>query len=295
MTIPGEVRAPAVAGSFYPGDAATLARTVDTFLHDALATAASEVATPVRLLVAPHAGYVYSGAVAARGFALLDRRAIDTVVIVGPSHVDAFSFSSVYAGTGYQTPLGILQIERDVAQQLAKHDASIRLSPRGHETTARARGEHGIEVLLPFVQRVCDSPRIVPIVMGSQDWDTCYALGSAIADAVDAERTLLVASSDLSHFYGYDEAVRLDTVFCDTLATMDAARLHESVRSGRCEACGAGPVVAALVASTIWSQRRCRVLARINSGDVTGDRDSVVGYASAVVTATHLEEGTRGD
>ncbi len=276
------IRAPAVAGLFYPADAHELARRVDALLARAAPDGTARDHT--RALVSPHAGYDYSGAVAARAFARLDRDAFDTAVLVGPSHVDAFAFTSVFEGDAYRTPLGIVDVDRDGARRLARAHASIRLSDRGHVAPSRARGEHGLEVLLPFLQRACGSPRIVPVVMGDQAWDACVALGHALAEHFDLARTLLVASSDLSHFYPYEDAVRLDAAFCAALSTLDAQRLHRDVRSGRCEACGAGPVAATLVAAAAWEERRCRVLACINSGDVTGSRESVVGYAAAVVT-----------
>ncbi len=278
------IRPPAVAGLFYPDDPDALARKVDEFLARAMVENARVPTDRARMLVAPHAGYAYSGAVAARGFALLARDAYDTVVLVGPSHVDAFDFTSVFEGDAYRTPLGVLDVDRPAAHLLARAHPSIRLSDRGHASPRHARGEHGLEVLLPFLQRACDRPHIVPIVMGDQGWDACLALGRALAAAMDPERTLVVASSDLSHFHSYDEAVRRDAAFCEVLTTLDAARLYDAVRAGRCEACGAGPVMAGLVASAAWEKRRCRVLACINSGDVTGEHESVVGYASAVVT-----------
>lgn len=278
------IRPPAVAGLFYPADAEVLAGAVDAMLSDAAAALPAERDQRTRMLVSPHAGYAYSGAVAARGFALLDRSAFDTVVLIGPSHVDAFTFTSVYDGDAYRTPLGNLDVDREVAHRLGGADASIRLSGRGHVAPSHQRGEHGLEVLLPFLQRACGSPRIVPVVMGNQDWESCRALGRAIADAADAQRTLVVASSDLSHFHRYDEAVRRDSAFCDLLATLDAERLYGAVQAGRCEACGVGPVIASIIATAVWRERRCHVLARVNSGDVTGERESVVGYASAVVT-----------
>ncbi len=276
------IREPAVAGLFYPAERDALARDVDAMLAAAFARV-DDRSRRARMLVSPHAGYAYSGAVAARGFALLDPGAIDSVVLVGPSHTDAFTFTSVFDGDAYATPLGTLAVDGEAARQLERAHSSIRRSQRGHVGTS-GRGEHGLEVILPFVQRVCGTPSIVPIVMGTQDWDSCVALGRAIAETVDLERSLLVASSDLSHFYAYDEAVRKDTAFCELLAGLDAARLHEALRSGSCEACGAGPVIATVLATELWRDRRCQILARTNSGDVTGDRGSVVGYASAVVT-----------
>lgn len=288
MTAPRSIRLPAVAGSFYPSDRETLARTVDAFL--AAATPPRPGDARVRMLVSPHAGYSYSGAVAAKAFAMLDANAFDTAVLIGPSHVDAFDFASVYEGGAYQTPLGTVEVDGAVARRVSNGDAAIRLSNRGHEPPPRTRGEHGLEVLLPFLQRVWarrtdGTPRIVPIVMGSQDWSACTALGHSLRETCDAVRTLVVASSDLSHFYPYEEAVRRDTEFCESLAALDPALLFDAVRSGRCEACGAGPVIAALIATAGWAERRCQILARINSGDVTGDKDSVVGYAAAVVAA----------
>lgn len=277
------IRSPAVAGLFYPADPDVLARKVDEMLALAMVADARARSDRPRMLVSPHAGYDYSGAVAARGFALLERDAFDTVVLIGPSHVDAFGFTSVFEGDAYRTPLGLLEVDRACARRLASAHDSIRLSDRGHTPPRHARGEHGLEVLLPFLQRVAGNPRIVPVVMGDQGWDACVALGHAVAETMDLGRMLVVASSDLSHFHSYEEAVRRDAAFCDALVTLDAARLYDDVRSGRCEACGAGPVLAGLVASARWEERTCRVLACVNSGDVTGEHASVVGYASAVV------------
>ena len=275
------IREPAVAGLFYPDEPEVLARTVDDWL--AAGAVARDPGRRAHLLVSPHAGYRYSGAVAARGFALLEANAIDSVLLVSPSHTETFAYTSIYPGDAYATPLGILEVDKESARRLERAHSSIQRSLHGHVSHG-TRGEHGLEVILPFIQRSCGSPSIIPIVMGTQTWEDCAALARAIADTVDLERTLLVASSDLSHFYAYDEAVRKDQAFCDLLAALDAARLHEAVQRGQCEACGAGPVIATLLATEIWSNRRCHILARTNSGDVTGDRDRVVGYAAAAVT-----------
>lgn len=282
MAASRSIREPAVAGSFYPGDPDRLANLVD----ELLSAARDDDSAPrdhARMLVSPHAGYAYSGAVAARAFARLERGAFDSVVLIGPSHVEAFAFTSIFEGDAYQTPLGLLEVDAPLARRLAGAHDSLRLSGRGHVKSDRARGEHGLEVLLPFLQRVCGSPRIVPVVMGVQDFAASVALGRAIVETADPARTLVIASSDLSHFHRYDEAVRRDTAFCEALMTLDPARVHDSVSTGRSEACGTGPVVAGLIATTPWEKRRGRILACINSGDVTGERESVVGYAAAVI------------
>ncbi len=285
------VREAAVAGLFYPHDPAALAHTVDQLLADAGAHDVSPCVSP-RMLISPHAGYAYSGAIAARAFAPIDRSRIDTVVVIGPSHVDAFSFTSVFDGSAYSTPLGRLHVDEALAEAISDTAASIRRSDRGHVTRGR-RGEHGIEVTLPFLQRMFVSPRVVPIVMGSQGWDASRDLGAAMAAAIDPQRTLLVASCDLSHFYSYDEAIRRDAAFCDAFATLDTRRLHDAVRNGLCDACGIGPVVAALIATEGHAFRTSCILARGNSGDVGGDRDSVVGYVAAHVSTISGAYATR--
>lgn len=276
------IRLPAVAGLFYPADAGALRETVDAMLARADEPGRGRF---LRGLVSPHAGYVYSGAAAARAFRLFHPESIRTVVMVGPSHVEAFDFTSVFDGEAYRTPLGDVPAATALARELADAAPDIILSPRGHMQDHLPRGEHGIEVQLPFLQRVAPHAEVLPIVMGSQDRGACESLGSALAQVCDPSRAVLLASSDLSHFHSYDDAVRLDGVFCDSLVTLDPEILHRALRERRCEACGAGPVLAVLLATRIWGAASCRILSRYNSGDVTGERDSVVGYASAALDA----------
>jgi AmmeMemoRadiSam system protein B len=263
---------------FYPADPDVLARGVDALLSAHPAPAGRRAP---RGLLAPHAGYRYSGAIAARAFAWTHADHVDTVVLVGPSHVEAFDFTSVFDGAAFTTPLGDVPVDTALAGALAAHERSIRLSTRGH-ASGHGRGEHALEVMLPFVQRRLPHARIVPITMGSQSRAACNALADVLAGSVDFTRTLVVASSDLSHFHPYDEAVRLDTEFCARVAAMDGEALLAGLAEGRCEACGGGPTAAVMLALTRAQPAAAHVLARINSGDVTGERDSVVGYAAAV-------------
>lgn len=283
METASHIRPPAVAGSFYPGEAAALADAVDRLLG----TRENEEPLPsVRMLLSPHAGYMYSGAIAGRGF---ERARVATThpsraFIIGPSHVETFRHTSVYPGGAYRTPLGDVLVDTRAAQQLAADDASIRLSGAGHDVARGGRGEHGIEVQLPFLQRCFPGMRIVPVVMGSQSWEACDALGRAISALADWRSDVVIASSDLSHFYSDRRARELDGVFCETLLTMDARELFDRISRGECEACGAGPVVASLIATASLRHRTGELLATANSGDVNHDRSSVVGYAAAVVT-----------
>lgn len=234
-------------------------------------------------LVEPHAGYMYSGRVAAHGYKLLEQSRVDTVFVISPSHTEYFPFVSVFDGDAYETPLGAIAIDTHLTQQLATADPQLKLSSAGHISDRKAAGEHALEVQLPFLQAVLDKFLLVPIVMGDQSWDACRVLGDALGPFLKQDNVLVIASSDLSHFYPYDMARQMDAVFLDLLKDMDPWRLYESVKSQACEACGAGPVIAAMIAAHHIDNPSCRVLRAANSGDVTGDHDRVVGYASAVI------------
>lgn len=281
MTDAARVRAATVAGTFYPDDPRVLRADVDTLLDNARVT---PVTGRPLLLVEPHAGYVYSGSVAAHGYRLIAGHDIRTAIVISPSHVEYFDHIAVYDGDAYETPLGRVAVNRDVVDAIARSHPLIRRSDHGH-VRQRTRGEHALEVQLPFLQAVGPDCTIVPIVMGDQRWDRCVALGEALAPHLATPGTLIVASSDLSHFHPYDVARVKDAHFLDKLAALDARVLYDAVESRSCEACGAGPVIAGLIAASTLGPLTFRLLSAANSGDVTGDRSQVVGYASAVLLA----------
>jgi len=283
MPFISEIRTPAVAGSFYPQDAQALSREVDELLR---ASAPAGDLPPARMLLSPHAGYVYSGAIAGRGFARAAASSAppSRAFIISPSHFEVFGYSSVYGGGAYRTPLGDIGVDTDGARALTLVDPSVRISAAGHDIASGQRGEHGIEVQLPFLQRAFPGMVIVPVVMGSQSWEACKALGRAIARVIEWPRDIVIASSDLSHFYEDQRARELDLAFCAALQTLGARALHDGVARRECEACGVAPVTAALIATEALGNRIAEILATGNSGDINHDRASVVGYASAVVT-----------
>ena len=274
-----EVRSPVVAGAFYPSDEAALARDVDGYLE---AAGAAQLDGELLAIIAPHAGYVYSGGVAGHAYALLKERAFDTVVVVAPSHRLAFGGASVYGGDGYATPLGVVPVDRELASAIAAASPTLRYEPQAHAA------EHSLEVQVPFLQRTLGEFRIVPIVMGSQGEAAVRLLSDAISAAVRAPsgsgRVLLVASTDLSHFHGYDEAVALDSVVLDAVGAFDPEGLLAALSAGKCEACGGGPMATVLLAARALGADEARVLKYANSGDVFGDRSQVVGYMAAAVT-----------
>jgi MEMO1 family protein len=272
-----QVRKPAVAGSFYPADPKQLANTIDGFLAKAAPPAVDQ---PILALVSPHAGYEFSGAVAAHGYALLKGRKYDRVIVIAPSHIEAFPFASVYSGEAYETPLGPIAVDRAFCAKLAAGPL-IQLSARGHAVTGE-RGEHALEVQLPFLQRVLGSFRLVPIVMGDQSYAACRALGLAIARQLQGSTgTLILASSDLSHYHPYDAAVKLDRSTLHAIEDWDYLSLSENFERQTWEACGGGPIIAAMIATErLGGGGEPKLLQYANSGDVTNDRTRVVGYGS---------------
>jgi hypothetical protein len=274
------VRQPVVAGQFYPAQPDELRRMVDEYLAQAAVPA-----LPGKLvaLIAPHAGYIYSGKVAAHSYALLKGRKFERVVVIAPSHFEAFPFVSVYDGDAYATPLGIVPVDKEFAAKLAKMSPLIQLSSRGH-TSTQEQGEHALEVELPFLQRVLGEFKLVPIVMGEQNYETERALGVALAKLLKGTTdTLLVASSDLSHYYTYDQATKMDGKTLKAISEWDYLSLSRNFEMRIWEACGGGPIVATMIAAERLGANQARILKYANTGDVTGDRSRVVGYAAVAL------------
>ena len=196
-----KVRQAAVAGSFYPADPKVLSAMMDSFLAK---VSGPPVTDPILAVVAPHAGYEYSGPVAAYTYAQLKGHKYTRVVVIAPSHYVAFDFTSIYDGDAYATPLGNVPVDKAFARELVKMSSTMQLSDKGHQTTADAP-EHSVEVQLPWLQKVLGNFEIVPIVMGDQSYENSRALGVALAKLIKASgkegETLVLASSDLSHYH----------------------------------------------------------------------------------------------
>ena len=269
-------RQPGVAGTFYPANPDDLKTMVDGFLAKAQVAATSD---PLIALIAPHAGYPYSGGVAAFSYAALRGRAYRRVVIIAPSHYEAFGFSSVYDGDAYVTPLGRVPVDKEFAAKLAGANSTIHLSSRGHERSGE-QAEHALEVQLPFLQRTLTQFQIVPIIMGDQSYQASRALGVALAKLIRTSDTLIVASSDLSHYHPYDEASRIDHNTVSAIGVWDYYDLSRNLQSRVWEACGGAPIVSAMIAAERLGANRAELLKYANSGDVTGDRSRVVGYSA---------------
>lgn len=282
---PESVRSAGVAGTFYPGNPNELKTTVDGFLAHAAVPAPRGA---IVALIAPHAGYAFSGAVAAHSYAMLKGRPTHRVVVIAPSHFEAFSFTSVYDGDAYTTPFGRVAVDKEFAWKLVRLNPEIKLSSRGHAPTSQG-SEHALEVQLPFLQRALGDFQLVPIIMGDQSYQASRALGVALAELVRGTDTLIVASSDLSHYHPYEQAVNLDGKTLNAIQEWNYLAMSDNFQSRTWEACGGAPIIATMIAAERLGATRADVIKYANSGDVTGDRSRVVGYGAVALLK---DEGT---
>lgn len=284
-----DVRSPTFAGRFYPDSAPVLKLAVQKFMEDAVP---ARVKDPVAIIV-PHAGYLYSGQICADGYRQVSGRPYDTVVILGTNHTNpGFGKISVFSGDGYRTPLGIAGVDKGMASALAAADPDCVLEDLLHVR------EHSVEVQVPFVQFLFPKARIVPVIVGTQEVDACQRFGRALAKVIRGTRTLIVASTDLSHYPDAKDAAAVDGETLAAVATLDATVLHEKIRSlmnrhvpnlDTC-ACGEAPMMAAMTAAKALGATAGTVVSYLNSGDVpVGERERVVGYA-AVALASGTEK-----
>ncbi len=278
---PDRVRPAVVAGSWYPGDPGELTAVVDEML-----TAVEPVdGEPIGLIV-PHAGYAFSGPVAAAGFRQLEGVQYNVAVIIASDHQSPLSDPiSVWAEGGFETPLGIVPVDVDLAQALVAADPRITFDPAAHE------GEHPIEIELPFLQRVCPDCHIVPILMGDGGEETVQALVNALLEALPGRRAVVIASSDLSHYPRYEDALVVDGATLGAIETGEPARVRETIEAlmgagfpnlATC-ACGEGPILVTMRVAQGLGADTVTILRYANSGDVSGDHSQVVGYGAVML------------
>jgi AmmeMemoRadiSam system protein B len=269
------IRKAAVAGTWYPGSAGALERAVDGYLAAPDETACD--LTEIVALIAPHAGLMYSGPVAGHAYRLLQGRGVDLAVLVGPSHFVGFDGVAIYPSGGFETPLGMAEIDEECAS------AIMAATPIVREHSAAHTREHSLEMQLPFLKRVAPAAKIVPLVVGWQHRETARALGDALGTALAGRRALLIASTDLSHYHDAATAARLDAVVIDHVARFDSDGLQQALDARPDHACGGGPTVAVMRAARQLGARRAVVLNYADSGDVSGDKSAVVGYLAAAI------------
>jgi MEMO1 family protein len=270
---PREIRHSVLAGTWYPRSSAELGLLVDGFLAQ---VQDDNIEADLLGLISPHAGYIYSGPVAAYAYHQLAGQQFDSVVLIGPNHHTWLGPWATIDLSWWETPLGLVPIDRELMEEISRHVCLNRV---------RGDREHSLEIQLPFLQRTLGKFAIIPIMIGEQSFGACRLLADGLVESIckSGKRVLLLASSDLSHFHRYHEAVRLDSVVRDRVNEFDPKGLADDLESGRCEACGGGAIITVMLVGKALGATNARSLRYANSGDVTGDRSQVVGYLAGVI------------
>lgn len=259
------LREPAVAGRFYPGSPARLSADVDAYLRPEGARAAASG------LLAPHAGYTYSGAIAGEVYRRVEIPA--RVVILGPNHTGLGAPAALWPGGRWRTPLGEVEVDRALTASLASAPG-VELDDQAH------LHEHSLEVQVPFLQRSRPEVAIAGLCLGPLTLAACEALGKAVGAAAGAAGALVVASSDMSHYISAASARARDRLAIERVLALDPAGLYEVVRRERISMCGFVPATVMLFAALEMGATAAELVRYGHSGEVTGDDDQVVGYAA---------------
>ena len=283
------IRHSTVAGAWYPGTKGSLARAVDGYLAN---VDQAPVAGELLGLISPHAGYSYSGQTAAYAYHQLGGQQVDIVVLIGPSHRDWVGEYSASTEDAYETPLGLVPLDRAFIDELA---GRVMLGHIQHDR------EHSLELQLPFLQRQLGGFRMVPLLMRSDDPAAARSLGRALASvireqAAEGKRVLLVASSDLHHIEDYQQVVRRDQEVVDAIAAYDLERLKSLFLTLDCTVCGRMPILTVMHAAHDLGANAAEILYHTNSGDVSGQRSRgqyTVGYVAAAIYRASAEPSAR--
>ncbi len=285
-----EVKESDLAGSWYPASKTELESQLKSYLDSAKPEKIDE---KILAIIVPHAGYVYSGPVAAYGYKAVESKAIKTVIILGFSHRKYFDGVSVYSGDAWKTPLG------EIAVDTAMTQAIISSNPRFRFQKELFDDENSVEMQVPFIQMALaknNGIKIVPIAFGNQNYSDAQALATVLAEIIKEREkeiasspsaprndVLIVVSTDLSHYHPYKDANSIDSHTVDVLTRLKAKEFYDEARLGVCELCGLMPVTALLLAAEYLGYDKIKELKYANSGDITGDKSKVVGYLSAAI------------
>ena len=273
-----DVRPSPLAGRWYESDSEILARRVDGYLDSAQVPA---LEGEILAIIAPHAGHTYSGPVAGYAFAAIRGRSPDLVAVIGPMHHPYHEPLITTVHDAYSTPLGDIQVDKDSLRALdsaIQAELGFGLAPVGNDP------EHSLEIELPFLQRALSSQwKLLPVMDRARDPHVSQKLGKALAQVLRDKNFLMVASTDLSHFYNQQTALAYDRSMLRAIEAFDPAQAFDLERAGKGFACGLGAFTAVLWAARELGADKVQVLRHATSGNVTGDYSSVVGYGAAVI------------
>lgn len=268
-------RDPVVSGSFYPSNSNKLRADIEHYISR---VQKKELDGEIIGLISPHAGYVYSGPVAAYSYAQLVDSGVEVVMVLAPSHRARFGGASVIPDGMYETPLGEVIIDSQIGMKLVE-------KPHFNFLKEVHMSEHSLEVQVPFLQEVLKGFSIVPVIIGVTEIKTCQGIAEEIYDVLKDEdrKFVIIVSTDLSHYFSYEKATRIDNVFIENLKKFDEKVLFETLSRDDAQACGEGPVLTGISVAKKLGAKGIDILKYANSGDTSGSKDQVVGYLSAAI------------
>jgi hypothetical protein len=277
-----DIRPSPIAGQWNPDDPKRLSTSVDRYIQDAMLP---ELNGDVVAIITPHAGHIYSGPVAGYAFAVLKGYKPDIVAVISPMHYPYNEPLLTTAHEAYETPLGVIPVDIEAVQilnELLEKELGYGLA------RVRRDREHSLEIELPFLQRVIESPfKLLPVMVRDQNRKVTHSLGQCLAKTLSGRNAQLVASTDLSHFYPQRVANELDDEMLRCIESFDPDAVIRVEEEGRGFACGRGALAAVLWAAKDLGADSVKILNHATSGDVTGDTSQVVGYGAAVVLRSH--------
>jgi len=271
---PQGVRKPVYEGIWYPKTREFLSSQIDRFLQNVKIS--NLPSGEIQALIIPHAGYICSGQIAANAYKLIQGKDYETVIIIGPSHRYGFEGCSIYPQGGYQTPLGVTEIDRALASELSRA-SGFRYTPQAHQA------EHSVEVQIPFIQKTLPQAKIVPIVMGFPQQKTMLSLAKALTKVAREKKVLVIASTDLSHFEPRKRANEIDSNTISLIQSFNTSTLIKKIEKHENIMCGGGPVVATLLYAKEQGRPKVQILKYGDSTLCGSSPSGVVGYLAAAI------------
>ncbi len=271
------IRQPVVAGQFYPDKKEDLENMIKYCIEHKYGPGLQQIQTDEKIfgIICPHAGYVYSGPTACHSYKSISSQSPELAIIIGPNHFGVGEDVATMTDTKWQTPLGMVQVDSEAAKEIVKISNIIQIDEYSHSQ------DHSLEVQIPMLQSILSNEfQILPIILRSQDLETAKDVGNAISEIAKKKNTMIIASSDFTHYEENSFAHLQDKALIEPILEMDVNRFYQVLREKRVTACGYGAMASAMIACKNLGATRGELLSYATSGDVSGDTDSVVGYGA---------------
>ncbi|MEC4847788.1 MAG: MEMO1 family protein [Nitrosarchaeum sp.] len=276
-----QIRTPAVAGMFYPNEKKELKKVIkECFLHNfgPGKIPPSNIKKKIFGVICPHAGYVYSGPIACNSFYEISSDLPDLFIIIGPNHWGIGSSVATMIDTKWETPLGEVEVDSEITEEISKLTDVIEIDNFSHSR------EHSLEVQIPMLQEIAANFKIVPIALINQSKEIAIKVGTAVAKIAQKNKVMIIGSSDFTHYESNEFAHEQDSALIEPILELDVDRFYDVLHKRDISACGYGAIASTMIACKEIGATKGELLKYATSGDISGDKSSVVGYGSIIFT-----------